>query len=249
MTNPRKMMMAAAGAGGYQPIGADFDGTNDYLSRGAQFSNTVDSKIFSISFWFKTATPGGQLKILQSATVASVRPSFDFEHQPDDDFDIKITDTSGTIRMQGIVATPGDTDWHHFCFSVDMTNSSNRASFIDDSAATTNWLTYQDYILDNTMSNFWIGSTEYGTQKYNGAFADFWMQLGGTRADFETTATRRKFITAEGSPVDLGSDGQTPGFGAPTLFLTGAIDTWHTNAGDGGGMTETGALTEVTGPT
>ncbi len=38
-------------AGGYATWGAEFDGTNDYMTRGADLTGTVDGRKFLASFW------------------------------------------------------------------------------------------------------------------------------------------------------------------------------------------------------
>ena len=63
--------------------------------------------------------------------------------------------------------------------------------------------------------------------------------------DISVENNRRKFIDADGFPVDLGSDGSTPTGIAAIMFFSGATVSWHTNDGSGGGFTENGALTDA----
>ncbi len=62
---------------------------------------------------------------------------------------------------------------------------------------------------------------------------DVWM-AAGQFIDFSVEANRRKFITADGKRVDLGSTGLIPTGVAPTFFFTGGPDTFVNNVGTGG---------------
>ena len=247
MPNIKRGMMGAAGAGGV--VAADFDGTNDYLSIASDFSGIADSKILSMSFWFKNAgVPDAEEMIFYTT---GLRLQLEIDDDGGDNVLVLNTRDSVGDNVVRVTIRANDTGaavWHHFCVSFDASNSSNRGVFLDDSATYGNWYIYEDLDIEFTKGSHTLGGQDAGGNRYTGALYDFWLNMGGTRVDFETTATRRKFISAAGEPVDLGSDGSTPGFGSPTLFLTGEIDTWHTNAGSGGGMTENGELTEVSGP-
>lgn len=64
--------------------------------------------------------------------------------------------------------------------------------------------------------------------------------------DFSVEANRRKFIDAEGKPVDLGADGSLPTGSQPEIFAPdGNIGN---NLGSGGNATVTGTPTEIAGP-
>jgi hypothetical protein len=88
-----------------------------------------------------------------------------------------------------------------------------------------------------------IGSNN-GADKFNGDVADLWW-APGVYLDLTVTANRRKFISADRRPVPLGANGQTPTGSAPLIFLSGDLAAWHTNKGTGGGLTQTGALSET----
>lgn len=80
-----------------------------------------------------------------------------------------------------------------------------------------------------------------------GYLSDYWVD--NTKVDFAVLATRRKFIDANGRPVDLGADGSTPTGTAPAIFLRRAPDaaasTWADNLGTCGPFTVTGAFTNA----
>jgi len=78
----------------------------------------------------------------------------------------------------------------------------------------------------------------------NCEIADLYLNTA-TSLDLSSTANRRKFISAEDKPVDLGSDGSTPTGTAPLIFLSNPTATWQNNLGSGGNFNENGALTDA----
>lgn len=91
-----------------------------------------------------------------------------------------------------------------------------------------------------------IGS-DYGSSLITD-LADFWL-APGQFIDFSIEANRRKFISAEGKPVDLGADGSTPTGTAPAIFFrrdpSAAASTFANNLGTGGAFAITGTLTNA----
>jgi hypothetical protein len=68
--------------------------------------------------------------------------------------------------------------------------------------------------------------------------AEIW--FNDTFFNISTQSNRRKFITAEKLPVDLGDDGSTPISAVPLIYLKAGDEV---NSGDGGNFTVNGALT------
>ena len=98
--------------------------------------------------------------------------------------------------------------------------------------------------LTNDTVDFKRSDTYIGATQFVGNMGDLYF-TNEASLDFGTESNRRKFINADGTPVDLGSNGSTPTGAIPILFLHGTFSTWHTNDGDGGGMTiAVGAITD-----
>jgi hypothetical protein len=78
--------------------------------------------------------------------------------------------------------------------------------------------------------------------------SDTW--IDSTHLDFTVETNRRKFVGADGKPVNLGADGSTPTGVAPAIFFSGDASTFGTNRGTGGGAFAlvNGPLTTVAGP-
>lgn len=89
------------------------------------------------------------------------------------------------------------------------------------------------------------GASGIASNPFNGDMAEFWLSM--TRLDFSVEANRRKFYSATGKPVDVGSDGSTPTGSAPEVYLSvrpgDAASDFATNRGTGGNFTENGTLT------
>jgi hypothetical protein len=138
-----------------------------------------------------------------------------------------------------------DTDWHHVLISVDTSNTSNRHVYFDDSSMGGSWDIYTvDSIIDYTVQ-LNIGRRGVNNTRYlKGYLADVWIDFDNY-IDFSVEANRRKFISAAGLPVNLGSDGSLPTGSAPEVFLSGPAADWHTNKGTGGGFSEVGELTDA----
>jgi len=218
----------------------NFDGTNDYLTRGADLTGLTNGKVGSCSFWFKVeGSNGANLRVMNSASSGG-------------QFLIQ-RNTDNTIRVRGfnaaaseILTLPSsstytaDNTWHHCMASWDLANTTGHLYIdgVDDlgSATTTN------DTIDWTNGNWYIGSDDTASNKWNGDLAELWWT--NEYIDLSQASNRLKFLTADGGPASLGSDGSTPTGTAALIYLSGATSTFHTNDGSGGGFTENGALTD-----
>lgn len=227
----------------YIPNGVYFDEVNDYLTSNGTLTGVVDSKSWTGSFWFQSSSTdaewflatddggtGGDIRILRVGDNIEV-----YYDNPAGVF-------LGRIRSNGSYF---DGNWHHVLFSIDIENGTG-SMYVDDNLSVSLY-THTDDFMDFTPDGavgFSIGSNELGNNAINAGIADFWMDFG-TYIDLSIAANRRKFIDANGWPVDLGSDGSRATGSSPDIFLSGDTATWHTNDGTGGGFTENGALTDA----
>lgn len=218
--------------------GADFDGTNDYMSRGAGLTGAADGKLFSGSIWFKR---GGTAAIMNFTRDDG---GFVFVRFDSDD-KINITGhTSGASKILE-VRTSALTDtasWHHVLWSFDMADSGNRHLYLDDTSDLTA-ASYTDGSIDFTRSDWGLGATPTGTQKMNACLQEVYINMA-ENFDFSVESNRRKFIDASSKPVDLGTDGSTPSGTAPIIYLKSAFGSFETNDGGGGDFSVTGSLAD-----
>jgi hypothetical protein len=87
-----------------------------------------------------------------------------------------------------------------------------------------------------------------GIGKFDGCLSRTWLKVG-TYLDFSQESVRRKFYSATGTPVYLGTDGSVPTGSVPNCyhFITDAVsaDNYALNLGSGADFTVTGALVQA----
>lgn len=222
----------------WRPAGADFDGTNDYLARGADLTGIADSPFGLISFWFRLDGGDGvaQNFVTTSATNAIQRLATNV-------FRVDIRGT-GRVNMSTTGTHTTSATWKHFLASWDTNTAGARHIYISD-AADTSVSTFTAGDLDWTNSDFRVGADiGAGGSKINGCLAEFYFTTSWL--DISVTANRRKFITAAGTPEYLGKVGEIPLGTVPLVYLSRrfgeAASVFATNRGTGGNFTITGSL-------
>ncbi len=236
LTNPFRFGPAAP----YAANGVNFDGTNDYLTRGADLTGNADGKKGIIYFRFLLNGGNGS----RQRFFHNTGPRFEIERRSANTFRLVGKDSGGTQRFRAdTVATyTADATWHSFMASWDLATAGSGSIYVDD-VLDYNELTFTDATIDYTVADHALGADAGGGSEINACISDFYFNMA-EYLDFSVTANRRKFTNASDKPVDLGSDGSIPTGTAPIMYFSGDTSTWHTNAGTGGGFTENGALTD-----
>ncbi|MDP6718077.1 MAG: hypothetical protein QGF59_05475 [Pirellulaceae bacterium] len=227
----------------YEAIGVHLDGTNDYLTRGADFTSHADSVVSTCAGWLNMSgsSDGTRYGIYSTDPGGPVSDGLIIRRETDNKIQV-IGSTSADTTIQGfksttsVVAADG---WVHFMFSFNATTQTQH--FYLDGSEDLNSATNSTGTIEHTGTDHYVGALDGAASKFNGDMADLYVNTQ-EYVDLSSAANRAKFYVSH-KAVDLGSDGSTPTGTAPVLFLTGAVDSWHTNVGSGGGMTETGALT------
>lgn len=230
------MPIGAAFVDSYSMQLAVFDGTNDYLTRGADLTGNADTDTGTFSAWIDFQggdgvrtdffrAEGGWLEISKQASN-SLRV-------------IATKSGGGDLSVSSASTYTVSSGMLHILASWDLSASAVHLYVNDTDDAGTPSITAGT--IDYTRPDYGIGARDDGTNKINAKMGDVWWD--NSYIDFSVAANRRLFIDSLGNPVDLGSDGSSPGV-VPLVFLSGDVATWHTNKGDGGGFTESGALTD-----
>jgi len=222
-----------------------FDGTNDYLNRGADLSGTADGTNVLISFWMNLKggdSAASQIMWVYGGYLEVSRASsnkFTFSFYSTGASQIVYFSSSSTYVLAG--------GWLHVLASFKTTVSTAAHLYINDSdeyAATT--LTAGT--LDLTHSDWTIGKHGAAAPIIHADIADFY--FAEEYLDISSVANRRKFIDAAGKPVNLGADGSTPTGTQPITYhhmdVGGTPANFGINLGSGGGMTVNGAFTAGT---
>ena len=228
---------------GYIANGVIFDGTNDYLTRGANLTGLVDGKEGIISFWLDLQGGDGTFNTV-TATSAALTEWF-VGRNGSNRFIIRGRATNDVLVLEMLSNTTytASNAWLHVLMSWDLANTTGWL-YIDDVNDLQAGPTFVNANIDYTQGNFSIGGTTNGASKLNAYISDLYVNTV-THFDLSVESNRRKFIDANGKPVDLGSDGSTPTGSQPIVFHKGPASGWHTNQGSGGGMTLNGALADA----
>lgn len=216
----------------YEPQGIDFDGTNDYLTRGADLTGNADSKNVTGSFWARF--PGAFGGYIYSST------NFRFRIREQSTGIVRIIgrDTGGTVVLEiENTVSVGGANWQHFMFSSNGTSSHLYVNNVDDKTETT----LTDTAIDFTQAEHSVGAHVDASDKFPGEIADLWLDIGNY-LDLSVASNREK-LYVNGKQPDFGSDGSGPTGVAPLVYFRGDVASWHTNKGTGGGFTENGELT------
>ena len=231
------------GDGGYRADAVNFDGSNDYLTRGAELTGVIDGKQGTISFWLDlTGGDGTDMTIFASSVAATQR--FTTARIANNTFLVQAFNSTPTVILHintsnTFVASGG---WLHFLASWDLGTGGARHIYVND-ASDLSVTTFTDDTIDYVSSGNWpIGALADGSSKITADVADLW--FNNAFIDITVEANRRKFIDPNGDPEPLGEAGQLVTGTAPLVFQSGPTADWHTNKGTGGGFTENGALTD-----
>ena len=226
----------------YQTDSAVFDGTNDYLARGAGFTGAADSNTLLISFWIKSNTIETFDRILSSSSE-NIAILFDSGGH------VEFFISTGASQLYVTGSTNlNDGNWHHVMFALDNNSGSRAYHFYVDGIPESVTVNNDDgaFTIDFTQTDWYFATAAPGINTIQAQFIDFYF-APGQYLDISNAGNRAKFRTQNGKPVDLGATGSTPTGTAPILFLHldqgETANNFATNAGTGNGMTLTGSLT------
>ena len=228
-----------AGEAGYSANAVTFSsGDNDILNRGSDLTGSADGKEGLLSLWFLT-TDSGIAHVLNST---SNRVSCAFNVGGSGSFIVLLRNSSGTTIGSFVTNTDGwnDSAWHHIMISWNLATSAAHL-YVDNSENLTE-TTNTDDTIEYTNAEWTIGGTVAGpSHNYEGDLADY--LFNDAYIDLSVAGNRAKFIDASTlKPVDIGAGGIDALGETALICFQNPTSTWHTNTGDGGGFTLTGAL-------
>jgi hypothetical protein len=200
------MLQAAAGAAGgeIEPLGVDYDGSADYLSRATDLTGNSDGKTFTFSAWlYPTVQPSAGFFFDIADPVGGVsNPKRFYMRISSNQLLIQVATTpyeTIVLTATSSASLPNDT----FCnilVSCDMANAANRYIYINDVADSVTWTTYADLNIPFTGgaggTRFGIGATAAGSANYKGRISGLYLDY--TYRDLSIEANRRLFIDDDG---------------------------------------------------
>lgn len=234
----RRGNASAGGGSGHTPLFVNFDGTNDYLTRGAALTGGADNKFFAFVFRITPRLIGVYAQIAASALNK-------IQIRLDADGRLRVILKNGAnakVLEAFSTALSVDTEYH-VAFFCDLADSGNRGFLLKGVDASDGWTTYSNDTIDHTDgTDFGVAAGPTGVNLLNADLADFyvWQEYG----DILTNIAQ--FYAAAGDQPDPAD--QTL-FSDPIIAFQGLAAVWNagTNAGTGGVFTMTGAVTDVAG--
>lgn len=199
-TLSRRLIMAGGSeegvAGGVEPVGIDFDGTNDYLIRTTDLVGNTDSKTFTFSFWGYVAN-GAFLQTIRfrdlgvNINIANAGTELSFD----------MRNSGGSLVTWGkAYGFNVNNTWAHFLISFDMTSTANRYIYLNDEQATITFNSYSNAAIGFTRTPKGIGANPENTNQIaKGRLAHVYLDY--TYRDLSIEANRRLFIDEDGRPA------------------------------------------------
>ena len=240
-------LLLAGGAPSLVCDAAYFDGSNDYMARGAGFSGAVDGKSGIVSFWYRTEAAGGEYRTIFTDSTGnayvSARRVTGLET-----ITVAMGNTTPAVSFSRTTSALDNTGaWIHVLMSWDVAASAVHLYVNDVSDSHPGGMV--DQTLDYTKSDWGVGAfppgSYTGINKLSGGLAELYF-APNQYLDFSIETNRRKFITATGKPAPLGTDGAAPTGTAPIMYLHlndgEAVANFATNRGTGGNLSITGTL-------
>ena len=247
MSNILKML-CRGGEAAYVVDAADFDGTNDYVTRGAGLTGAADSKLFTFMQWFRMdAADGTQLTILNGSTAGAFTGMKITRQGADNKFRVLGRNAAGTniVNISTTTAYTQSATWKCLMGSFDLADTAKRHLYVGDTSDLT-VTTYTNDTLNFTTQDQWVyGADEALVNKLNMAVAEgaYWF---GQYLDLSVESNRRKLYSATGKPANIGTAGATPTGTAAIMYFHlddgEAVANFATNRGTGGNFSITGAL-------
>ena len=223
---------------------ADFDGTNDVMTRGGALTNIADSKTGILSAWVRIdGGDGATRRIFSCATVQGCQLNLTAANL----FQLvcqNSTPTNILIALSSTAYTAGAT-WLHVLTSWNLAVAGSGRFYVND-VSDGAFGTYTDDTINYAGATEWsVGASTAGANDFDGCLAEIAF-YPGQYLDFSLVSNRRKFISASGKPVSLGSTGALPTGTAATCYFHlddgETVANFATNRGTGGDYTITGTL-------
>lgn len=228
---------------------ADFDGSNDYMRRGAGLTGAADSKSGTFSAWIRLdGGDGSGLRILSAnTTLAGATSSVVIARPAGNRFQFICRNSSGGDLLEMVTAATytAGASFLHVLASWKLDTALARHIYVNDADDTGTVSDFTDGTIDYTVADWAIGAIANGNSKFNGCLAELWF-APGVYLDLSVEANRRKFISDDGKAVFLGTDGSLPTGTAPLVYTHlddgEAVANFATNRGSGGDFAITGTL-------
>jgi len=235
LTDLHGLSGAAGSLNDFPAGGAHFFGST-YLNRGVELTGNANSRVCTLSFWFKYATWGDREFFVEFP--GGWNQCF---IDTDDCIYCYGTDPSGTISCIGLrtSAIPRDQLWHHIVFAFDVTVAGAAMAFVDGVNVTTVTVARTNTDIGWTgRAGFIVGRRYDSSANWLSAdLAEFYFN-NKEFVDVRIPANMAKFRNAAGRPVNLGPDGSWVTGKPPIVYFSRSasdpLSAFQKNRGTGG---------------
>lgn len=234
----------ASAATGFTAEAVVFDGTSDGLSA-TSLTGTADGKQGTISLWaYFNNLPSTNPRFMYFGN--GIDQQFTIYQNTSSGFSVWGQNVSGTnVLLAHSTTTLTTGTWYHIIASWDLSTTTYQL-YINDTVDSVTPSTITNDNIDYTVTDFTLMYNKFPSPAnfIDADISEFWFD--DSYIDISTTTNRRKFITASGTPENVGSDGSTPTGTSPLIYFSGVASTWNagTNSGAGGNFTMTGAVAD-----
>ena len=229
------------GGGGYTASAVRIDGDTNTIERAAALAGVAESPVGMFSLWRKAA---GTRRLVDNGNFLISQ----FGGGDGLSLYAENSDASEYVDASFDPAGFNDNAWHNLLMAWDADHVIGERVYqfyLDDVSLSPSAPDDSDNpcIIDYTAANWAIlvGGSIFNMTDFEFDVADLFF-APGQYLDLSVEANRRKFISADGKPVDLGADGSTPTGTAPAVFFSGDATGFASNKGSGGAFVFTGAL-------
>lgn len=210
-----------------------FDGTNDYLARGADLTGISDGKTGLISAWIRMNASSDD-NTVYTLMWGGINNRFRFIRDGGGRPSIQALNASGStilfMRGSSVDSITKASGWHQILASWDLAQT-DKSFIILDGVDITNRITHTNDTIDYTNGNFAVGAEENGANKFFGLKTQTYFDT--VFRDVTTSAVQDLFSSG-GKPI-------SPPLPA-LVYLPKRFDAFEENAGTGGDFVEFGTL-------
>lgn len=218
----------------------DFDGSADYLTRGADLTGLIDGKSGILSCWLRRDGGDGTAQRILANLAGTLR--FHLTKDASNKYVVTGINSAGStiLTLTSNTAYTSSPDWVHLLSSWDLAATTGTL-YVDSASDLAGGSTLTNDTIDYVTAtpNWSVGADTDATDKMFGAISELYF-APNQYLDLSVQANREKFIL-NGAPVSLGSDGSLPTGTAPAIYLPNRAALVGTNAGSGGNFTINGA--------
>lgn len=233
----------AAGAQLLTVDAADFDGASR-LYRATDFTGNADSATGIFSCWVRFDGNPFLMEVIADRNASALQEFIIYTNA--NRITLFASDGgSNSMNVSGTVTSLTTGAWYHWLLS--WNTASGAQVYLNDVSEAPSVSITAPFNIDYAKTTEWaVGAAPNGGASVNGGIAEVYF-APGQYLDFSIISNRRKFISAGGRPVYMGSDGAWPTGTAPLVYLHLAdgetASNFATNNGTGGNFSVVGTLT------